>query len=174
MSDDSLALVALNWYDRHGDRKYKARALYYLGLSYYYSQDYDRAILELTKAEKIAESSDSLYWGMINSLQGHTYSNTYNNIEELNCVQKAYEIYSAIKNERLMDVSLCRLACIYMNQGKYEQAEPIFRQLMEKDNASDWVLGNTLCSYAYLKVNQQDSEPEEIMLMYEKAFERFG
>lgn len=174
VSDDSLALVALNWYDRHGDRKYKARALYYLGLSYYYSQDYDRAILELTKAEKIAESSDSLYWGMINSLQGHTYSNTYNNVEELNCVQKAYEIYSAIKNERLMDVSLCRLACIYMNQGKYEQAEPIFRQLMEKDNASDWVLGNTLCSYAYLKVNQQDSEPEEIMLMYEKAFERFG
>lgn len=32
VSDDSLALVALNWYDRHGDRKYKARALYYLGL----------------------------------------------------------------------------------------------------------------------------------------------
>ena len=174
VSDDSLALVALDWYNRHGNKKYKARSLYYLGLSYYYSQDYNRAILAFTEAEVLAEKSDSLYWGMIKSLQGHTYSNTYNNVEELNCVQKAYEIYSAINDERLMDVSLCRLACIYMNQGKHEQAEPIFRQLMQKDTASDWVLGNTLCSYAYLKVNQQDAEPEEIILMYDEAFERFG
>ena len=78
VSDDSLALTALEWFDKHGDDKYKARSLYYLGLSHYYSKDYNRAILELTKAEKIAETSDSLYWGLIKSLQGSTYIRTYN------------------------------------------------------------------------------------------------
>ena len=45
VSDDSLALTALDYYDSRGDRKYKARSLYYLGLSYYYSQEYDKAII---------------------------------------------------------------------------------------------------------------------------------
>ena len=37
VSDDSLALTALEWFDKHGDDKYKARSLYYLGLSHYYT-----------------------------------------------------------------------------------------------------------------------------------------
>ena len=62
VTDDSLASVALSYYSRKGPEKYEARAQYYLGLSYYYAGDYNKAILEFTKAEKIAERSDSLYW----------------------------------------------------------------------------------------------------------------
>ena len=80
VADDSLALVALDWYDKHGDKKYKARALFYLAISYYNGQDYDRALLELTKAEEIAQTCDSLYWGMTKSAQAGAYSATYNDI----------------------------------------------------------------------------------------------
>ena len=37
VTDDSLASVALSYYSRKGPEKYEARALYYLGLSYYYA-----------------------------------------------------------------------------------------------------------------------------------------
>ena len=67
VSEDSIASVAVNFYSRKGPLKYRARAYYYLGLAYYYQQDYDKAILELTKAEKAAEVSDSLYWGITKS-----------------------------------------------------------------------------------------------------------
>ena len=39
--DDSLAKTALTYFSKKGPEKYKARALYYLGLSYYYAGDYD-------------------------------------------------------------------------------------------------------------------------------------
>ena len=34
VSDDSLARVAVDYYSKRGDRKYSARALYYLGVAY--------------------------------------------------------------------------------------------------------------------------------------------
>ena len=45
VTDDSLARVALSYYSRKGPEKYEARSQYYLGLSYYYAGDYDKAIL---------------------------------------------------------------------------------------------------------------------------------
>ena len=174
ISDDSLALTALEWFEKHGDKKYKARSLYYLGLSHYYSKDYNRAIIELTKAEKIAETSDSLYWGLIKSLQGSTYIRTYNSKEELKCIQKAYEIYSGLSEDNYMDISKYRLGRIYMNKGQYDKAEIIFEELLEREKVSDYVIGNTLCSYAYMKVIKQEDNARDILCMYEDAISRFG
>ena len=94
VTDDSLASVAVGYYSKKGPDKYYARSLYYLGLSYYYAQDYKKAILEFTKAENVAERCDSLYWGMTKSLQAHTYGKTYNDIEEMKCHEMSFIIYS--------------------------------------------------------------------------------
>ena len=175
IADDSLALVALDWYDKHGEKKYKARALYYLGLSYYYKGDYNQAILKLTEAEEVAMNCDSLYWALSKSLQGYTYGKTYNNVEELNCVRKAYEIYSGLSESYYMDVSYYRLGRIHMNQLRYKEANLIFAKLLSrKDELSDWVLGNTMCSYAYLKVICQESNPQELILLYDDIIDTCG
>ena len=175
VADDSLALVALDWYDKHGDKKYKARSLYYLGLSYYYKGDNDQAILKLTEAEEVAMNCDSLYWALSKSLQGYTYSKTCNNVEELNCVRKAYDIYSGLSESYYMDVSYYRLGKIHMNQLRYEEANLIFTKLLSrKDELSDWVLGNTMCSYAYLKVICQESDPQELILLYDDIIDTCG
>ena len=65
VSDDSLARVAVDYYSKRGDRKYYARALYYLGKAYYYQDDYKKAIIEFMKAEAVAEGVDSVYLAMI-------------------------------------------------------------------------------------------------------------
>lgn len=90
VTDDSIAQVAVDYYSRKGVNKNKARAYYYLGLAYFYQQDYDKAILEFTKAEKVAELCDSLYWGMTKDIQGHAYGMTYNYKEVISCFEKAY------------------------------------------------------------------------------------
>ena len=73
VDDDSLASIAVKYFSKKGPDKYYARSLYYLGLSYFYAKDYKNAILEFTKAEKVAERSDSLYWGMTKDLQSNVY-----------------------------------------------------------------------------------------------------
>ena len=69
VADDSLAHIAVDYYSEHGPEKYHARSLYYLGLAYYYQEEYNKAIVEFTKAEKVAESVDSLYLGFIKNAQ---------------------------------------------------------------------------------------------------------
>ena len=97
VTNDSLALVAVNYYKDNGPRSNYARSLYYLGKCYYYAHEYDKAILELSKAESVAAECDSLYLGMIKTEQANTYSNTYNSIEELKCIQEAVNIFHSLK-----------------------------------------------------------------------------
>lgn len=174
VSDDSLAMTALDWFDSHGDKKYKVRSLYYLGLSYYYSKEYDKAIIELTKAENLAPSCDSLYWGMTKSLQGHVYSRTYNFIEEMNCVQKANQIYTEMSEDYYVNVSKYRLARLNMNQGNYKVAQEMYNELLGNHNLTDRILGNSLCSSVYIKVISQDIKPVEIIKLYDDIFARYG
>ena len=94
VTDDSIAQVAVDYYSRRGPEKSKARAYYYLGLAYYYQQNYDKAILEFTKAEEVAETCDSLYWGMTKSIQANIYHTTYNSVETLECLLKAFNTFS--------------------------------------------------------------------------------
>lgn len=149
VSDDSLALTALKYYERHGNKKYKARALYYLGLSYYYSQEYDKAILEFTKAEGVAQKYDSLYWGMTKIAQADTYSMTYNNIEELKCVRKATEINRDLKHNYYIQTSNFRLASILYDMKELEVADSITSVLISSPDTYPNVLQRAYITYAY-------------------------
>ena len=105
VTDDSLALKAVNYYQKRGPRKNYARALYYLALSYYYDKQYDKSIIELAKAEPVAEKNDSLYWGFTKVLQASVYNKNYNEIAELEALVKALEIYSAINAKYYINVA---------------------------------------------------------------------
>ena len=89
VTDDSLATIAVKYYQKHGPKKYLARSLYYKGLSYYYNKEYDKSIIELSKAEPIASTFDSLYLGFIKMLQASIHDINYNDIEELRCIEDA-------------------------------------------------------------------------------------
>ena len=78
VKDDSIASVAVEYYLKHGPQRNRVRALYYLGKSYYYQQQYDMAILEYSKAERVAKKCDSLYLGMIKTAKAGIYNITYN------------------------------------------------------------------------------------------------
>lgn len=131
VTDDSIASVAVDYYLKHGPKQNRARALYYLGKSYYYSQQYDKAILEYSKAERVAVGCDSLYLGMIKTAQARIYNITYNSIEELNCIDSAFKIFSAIGAEDYVRPTAYSLGIAYNNTDQYDKAVETFKYLLE-------------------------------------------
>lgn len=173
VTDDSLASVAMDYYSRRGPEKYKARSLYYLGLSYYYAGDYDKAILKFTEAEEIAVDSDSLYLGMIKSLQADAYSMTYNNVAALECLKSANEIYTSISEQYYVNVSELGLAKIYCNNREYDKADSMLTKLSNQVDLDLKLLPHVLASRAFMMASSADSDYEEVALLYEKILNEY-
>lgn len=174
VSEDSIASVAVNYYSRKGPMKYRARAYYYLGLSYYYQQDYDRAILEFTKAEKAAEVSDSLYLGMTKSFQARVYNRTYNDVEEIRCLLDAQRIYQAISDEFKVQAVKLRLAKAYSNSFEYDKSDSLFTEIFNDGDISEQVKAYSLSSYAFLKMVKSQRNPSAAIAMYEQIINYDG
>lgn len=130
VTDDSIARVAVDYYIKHGPKQNRARALYYLGQSYYNKEEYDKAILAYSRAETVAASCDSLYLGMIYSAKSYTYNCNYNSSQELYYAQRAFDIFSAINEEKYIRASLYRLAVSYHNTDDYDNAVEAYDRLI--------------------------------------------
>ena len=117
VTDDSIARVAVDYYSRKGPEKYEARALYYLGVAYYYQGAYDKAILEFTKAENISSVCDSLYLGLIKLMQCNAYNSTYNDIQELKYAKEALDIFDDISADYYSQVAKLSVSRAYYNSS---------------------------------------------------------
>lgn len=138
VTSDSLAMIAVEYYKDNEPQRNYARALYYLGKCYYYRGEYDKAILEYSKAEKVAVESDRLYLGMIKCGQADTYNRTYNSIEELNCIQQALDIFKEIGVEHYIRPVMLSLGRAYHNCDKYEEAVEIYSNIIELSPVIDY------------------------------------
>lgn len=175
VDDDSLARVAVEYYSKKGPDKYYARSLYYLGLSYYYAQDYKKAILEFTKAENVAERCDSLYWGMIKCFQGHTYGETHNDIEQLECLKVSYEIFKSLDDRRNCDASMLYISNVLFNIGRTEEAKEILGEMISNKNIDSDIIQSVILSYAFINV-VSDKQPDYVLAdqMYSKLIAEYG
>ena len=136
--NDSLSLVAIEYYKENKPQRNYARALYYLGKCYYCRGEYDKAILEYSKAEKIAEECDSLYLGMIKYGQAYIYNHTYNSIEELECIQDAVDIFAALQMQDYERSAKYSLGIAFHNADKYHDAVRTFKEIVESSSGIDY------------------------------------
>ena len=155
VSDDSLARVAVDYYSKRGDRKYYGRALYYLGLAYYYQEEYNKAIVEFTKAEMIIEGIDSLYLVMIKIAQADTYAKTYNFIEEEYCLRIALEITISENCLYYQQVAKLRLALPLFDYHSDDEAFAMINDLINDGNTDERVKDVALLAKAYVLVTHQ-------------------
>ena len=172
VSDDSIAQVAVDYFSKHGPQKYHARSLYYLGLAYYYQKDYNKAIVEFTKAEEIAQECDSLYLGMSKIKKADSYSKTYNGIEALKMLEEASDIYKAISNEYHIKVTSLKLANAYYNLNYFEESERLLDSLL-KDSMDVDIITSALTSYAFLKVNKEVPDYDEAASIYNDLLTKY-
>ena len=173
VTEDSIAKVATEYYKKHGPRRNYARALYYLGKSYYYNEEYDKAILEYSKAEKVAVGCDSLYLGMIYSGKSYTYNCNYNSSQEAYYAQKTYEIFSKLNISSYTRAALYRLAVSYHNNDEYENALNVYNRIIDESSDVDFVLLQSLLGKAHTMIEIEDSDYFVIDNLFRKAHNEY-
>lgn len=174
VTDDSIASVAVEYFSKKGPQKYEARALYYLGLSYYYAQDYDKAIIEFTKAEKVAERCDSLYMAFIYLAQSDTYSMTHNNLEALKYIKDAYKVYSELSLEYYRDISNLGLAKLYYNINDLPKAESLLNELIISDRVDSIIKATAIQCKAFIMASRDVPDCHNSVLLYNTLLEDYG
>ena len=169
VTDDSIASVAVDYYLKHGSKKNRARALYYLGKSYYYSQQYDKAILEYSKAERVAVECDSLYLGMIKTAKAGIYNRTYNSIEELKYTYEALKIFKAIGAERYYRPISYSLGMAYHNVDNYIDALSVYSDLINSSSEIDYYSIRATISSAHSMIEMDDVDYYVVDSLFRKA-----
>ena len=171
VTDDSLASVAVRYYQKHSPKKYLVRSLYYKGLSYFYDGQYDKSIIELSKAEPIAEVYDSLYLGFVKVLQSKIYNYQYNENDEVKSLETALDIFTKLRTEDNINKTKRLLAIAYTNQKKYNNAEKLFVELLTKNIAISNTYIKSMGDYAFLLGTRPDADYEASVYYYEKVAE---
>ena len=174
VSDDSLARVALDYYSRKGPAKYEASSQYYLALSYYYAGDLSRAILEATKAEALAEESDSLYLGFAKALQADIYAKTHNDVEVLNSLREAYDIYYKLDLPYYVNATQLRLAKALYNRGYVSKADSLLCLLIRNKEVDTKFKAYALTDRAFIKIVDSIPDYPLVISMYENVVNDYG
>lgn len=174
VKDDSLAKNALGYYSRFRQDTHKTQSLYYLGKAYLYNGEYNKAILELTKAEESVGKCDGIYLGMIKMAQAAAYTNTYNSVEALNCITEAIDIYKCLAEERYHLIAKLKLAQTYSNLMEYDKASQIYTELLETEKLDKDIYAIAIRSFAFLMVIRPEQDCKEALRLYEIAEENFG
>lgn len=172
VDDDSIAQVAVDFFSKHGPQKYHARSLYYLGLAYYYQEDYNKAIVEFTKAEEVAVGCDSLYLGMSKIEKADSYSKTYNDMESLRILHEAYNIFKSISQDYHVKVASLKLANAYYNLNDFEESERLLNLLL-RDSSDVNIISSALTTYAFLKVNMDVPDLEGAVSIYSDLLTKY-
>lgn len=168
VDDDSLASIAVRYYSKKGPEKYEARSLYYLGLSYYYAQDYKKAILEFTKAEKVAERSDSLYLGMTKDIKATIYSATHNDSEALRLLKEAYDIYLELSLHQYINNTELRLANLYCNNDDFLKADSLYINLISSEKVDDFIKNSATKNKAFITISHYNKDYDKAAFLYDR------
>ena len=168
VDDDSLASIAVKYFSRKGPEKYHARSLYYLGLSYYYAQDYKNAILEFTKAEKVAERSDSLYLGMTKDIKATIYSATHNDSEALRLLKEAYDIYLELSLHQYINNTELRLANLYCNNDDFLKADSLYIHLISSEKVDDFIKNSATKNKAFITISHYNKDYDKAAFLYDR------
>lgn len=174
VTDDSLARTALNYFEKWGPKKYKARALYYLGLSKYYDNKFSDAIIFFTQSEDIArESLDSLYIAFSLVGQADVYNQIYNDAEEIECLKEAVKIFQNLSTDYYEYATKSRLGDAYIGCSDFDSSERILAELLD-NKIYDNLYELTLNRYAYLQMVKDKIEPELASKYYTLANEEYS
>lgn len=174
VSDDSLARVAVDYYSKRGDRRYYARALYYLGKAYYYQDDYKKAIIEFMKAEAVAEGVDSLYLAMIKVAQSHSHNESYNALAALDCLREAYEINTKCGYEYYLQTSKLYLSETLYTTSQIDESLSLLDELITDPETDEKVKLSAKVAYAFINAVESKGNFEGTIKSYEDIIDGSG
>ena len=135
ITDDSLIINAVNYYAKQDGCKERMLSLYYHGLVLKNAKAYPNAMVELEKAERLAdEMQDPYQLGLIHRNKADIY-NACNNIPAaISSLQKAVDCFDSYDNKEYYAYAKLSLAISLLNNKQFQEA---LRCIQQARNDSD-------------------------------------
>jgi len=138
LKTDSIIAPAVKYYLKKGSGSEKLATCYYLGRIYKNAGDYNKAIIEYSKAEQLVDQiSPNKTIGLLYMGMAAIYNAARNHTKEIEYVQKGYNAFKLINSERDCNLSLGTLAIAYSNLREWDIADSLFNKstaLCSKDS----------------------------------------
>lgn len=164
--------TAVDYYKDSDDEYHKMLSYYYLARIEENRQEYSKAIINLLKAEDVAESiSNYFYLGLIYRSISDTYSHIYNNIESLKYAQLSYDSFIMSGDTSYANWALWDIARAYHNGQDYESSAKVSKDIISNGYTNNDVYlvidGLRLAGMSYLGKNDY----EQAIRAYEEIIE---
>ena len=169
VGNDSILSPAIKYYRKHGKPSDRMKTLFYQARIQFNAEDYEAAIVTLSKAEKLAgQIPDSLYLGMIYSDKSVIYNRNYNSSEEYRYALMAYECFAEAGMEDRALIAKYSLGVSYHSLRQYDEAIGIYREVlplfMEMQDTA--MITECMKSYAFTAAVKEPADPETCIRMF--------
>lgn len=138
ITDDSIATVAVNHFQKIGKAEDRYKSLYYRGRVYEHAQAYDSALRDYIRAEAIKSPKVSLRFRTSNLLK--QYSLYLNQDDDFHAEQAARSAahYARLTNwDRNYNAALYDLSKLYLSQKRFEEADSCISLLRKRVSEMD-------------------------------------
>lgn len=169
IDNDSILAPAINYYRKHGTPSDRMKTLFYQARIQFNAEDYQAAIVTLSKAEKLAgQIPDSLYLGMIYSDESVIYNINYNSSEEHRYARMAYECFAEAGMEDRALIAKYSLGVSYHSLRQYDEAIGIYREVLPlfMERLDTAMITECMKSYAFTAAVKDPSDPETCIRMF--------
>ncbi len=170
VNDDSLALVAWNYYKKRPLSRERMLSAYSLGRVQYNKSDYVSSILSFRKSLKDARSlGNRHYEGLSLSNIGTIYDETYDSNHGLVYKQEAYKTFMDADEEKYAIYAKLSMAIIYMNMIDLHSCDSILTEMKGGKAMDDNINFNMDKVYMDMSYAKVPPDPFEVIRNYRKA-----
>ena len=141
-TDDSLIMIAVNYYSVHGDSYNRFTSYYDLGCIYFHSNRLTDAAVALLQAEQLLDDIDDDYReGLLYTQLGNVFFYSYDFHRAESYFRKAFEEYSAASMESHKYYALYNIGECLLQMKKYSESHALLEEVQAwARNSKDYQL----------------------------------
>lgn len=131
IKNDSLIIHAVNYYSENGNNIEKAKSFYLLGCVYWYANNIDYAVKNLTQAATYEHNNNKLKANIYNAI-GYLYMQQKSYDKAINYWRKSVEQYKKCDSKTYIMNTLSNIGAMYFMSDRYNEALFLFQQSNDK------------------------------------------
>ena len=168
--DDDTALVrAADYFRKHHDKERLMKALFLAGYIQFNHADYKHSILTLTEGESVAdEVGDCFYGGLICRQLALVFEKTFNYSEQLECIQKAFQLFSEGNYDVHSRYALLQIGKAYTANRMFVESDSVYSRVLDigQQIRDPLLCSNAMLSYAEDLLLRNDPKPKEALDLF--------
>ena len=174
-TDVDVVMPAVSYYDRHRPLSRRAKPYYYLGRIQYNGGRYDEAILSFTRAGEYAEKLDDNRFKALNNISlANTYTTTSAYEEAWRALVEAEKPGRLCQDSMLLYTILFHEAQTLVNLNRHQEADSLFRELIQENNPFVQRFPQVLSSYAMFLITPPNQQYGQARGLFEQAIQKRG